>query len=233
MTNESHPGRSTDVDADEPLAPAAMLALLTNQQRSVQSQMGGFVPLITGAWGIAWLIGFLALWSIDGLRPGFALPLAAAVWIFVVCTVVAIGLSMWLGIRSGRGIRPGSDGAFSGTVYGVTWSVGSISIAAFGGALDSHGMTPELANFFYPIAYVLFAGIMYLLAGAIWHAVPSVVQGGVIVLVALVAAFLPYPWHFLFLAIAGGGSFLVLALVAWLYLRRTRFVVTAGAAQHV
>ena len=48
----------------------------------------------------------------------------------------------------------------------------------------------------------------YLVAGAIWHAVPSIVLGGLMVVVALVAPFFGYPNHYLFLSIAGGAVFI-------------------------
>ncbi|MGO7984240.1 hypothetical protein ACC691_41145, partial [Rhizobium johnstonii] len=56
---------------EEPLAPEEMLALSAAQQRSISGQMGGFVPIIMTTWGIVWLLGFGALWLIDGLRPAF------------------------------------------------------------------------------------------------------------------------------------------------------------------
>lgn len=218
----------TSLSDEEPLDPAEMLALLDRQQRSIESKMGGFVPTIMAVWGIAWLIGFGALWLIDGLQPQFGLPVALAVWIFAVLMVIAFGTSMWLGIRSGRGIRPSAANAFTGTVYGVTWSVGAIALAVFGAGLGYNGMSAQLANVFYPSAYVLFVGIMYLVSGAIWHAVPAVVTGGWMVLLAVIAPFIPYPWASLFFAVAGGGFFLVFAVISLRYLRREQALV-AGA----
>jgi hypothetical protein len=61
---------------------------------------------------------------------------------------------------------------------------------------------------------------MYILAGGIWRAIPAIVMGGWIVLVALVAPFFGYPAHYLVFAIAGGGVFLGGAIVVWLYTRK-------------
>ena len=79
------------VDTDAPLDPAAMLALSESQQRSVHSKMGGFVPLITGTWAGAWLIGFLALWSIDGLDGAASLSLPLAIGVFIAVMLIEIG----------------------------------------------------------------------------------------------------------------------------------------------
>ena len=223
MTNTSGgPDDTGAPDTDAPLDPAAMYQLLQNQQRSVETQMGAFVPYITLAWGITWLLGFGSLWLIDGLKPAFALPVAVAIPVFVATILISGGLSAWLGIRSGRGMRGNSASAFTGTVYGVTWSIGATALAVFGGALRYQGMTVELANFYYPSAYVLFAGIMYIVAAAIWHAVPSLVAGCWLVVIAVVAPFFGYPGHYLFLALAGGLSFLALSAFGALQQRRVR-----------
>lgn len=215
-------------DTDAPLDPAAMYSLLQNQQRSVETQMGAFVPYITLAWGLTWLIGFGSLWLIDGLQPTFSLPIAVAVPIFIGTILISGGFSAWLGIRSGRGMRGNSASAFTGTVYGITWSIGATALAVFGGALRSQGMTAELANFYYPSAYVLFAGIMYIIAGAIWRAIPSLIAGCWLVVIAVVAPFFGYPNHYLFLAIAGGLSFIALSIFGAVQQRRVRAVADGG-----
>jgi len=216
------------VDDDAALDPAAMLALMQNQQRSVETQMGAFVPYITLAWGLTWLLGFGALWLIDGLQPAFSLPLATAVPIFIGTILVSGGFSAWLGIRSGRGMRGNSASAFTGTVYGITWSIGATALAVFGSALQRQGMSAETANFFYPSAYVLFAGIMYIIAAAIWHAIPSLVGGCWLVVIAVAAPFFGYPGHYLFLALAGGLAFIALSVFGSIQQRRIRTLTNGG-----
>jgi hypothetical protein len=225
-------GTGLPVDESQPLEPAEMFALLTNQQRAVAVKMGGFVPAIMAGWGVAWLIGFTALWLIDGLKPAFSLPAGLAIGIFIGVLVIAIGVSIWLGVRSNRGVKSnnGAD-AFAGTVYGVTWSVGSIALGAIGGALIDNGLSSELANLFYPSVFVFFVGIMYVMAGAIWKTVSSVVIGGWLVVIAAVAPFIGYPWHYLFFAIAGGVGLLLFAILGRNLLNGSSSFGTAGASR--
>jgi hypothetical protein len=213
---------------DPPLSASAALTLLRNQQRNVQNERGAFVFSITISWGIAWLVGFLALWSIDGLRPGFALPLPVAMTIFIALLVAAIVISIIQGVRSGRGIR-GSADTFAGTVYGVSWSIVMIAIAVLGGALRANGMSPTLSNIFFACVYTLAVGLLYLIAGAIWHSVSSVVVGGWAILVAVVAPWFGYPTHYLVLAVGVGGAFLALAVWDAVTTRRVRNALAAGA----
>lgn len=218
-----------DLEADAPdsdaLDPADALRIVHDQQLDIETRVGGFVPTIMLAWGIAWLVGFGVVWlslAVDLLPP------VAASWTFGALIAAASGVSMWLAIRSGRGMR--TEDAFGGTVYGVTWSVGALAIAGFAAGLHYNGMTPELAAIFYPSAFVLFAGIMYLVAGALWRAVPSIVLGGIVIVVAVAAPFFGSPHNNLFFAIAGGGAFLGFGLVARLRMRRhsRRFAEEAG-----
>ncbi len=219
--------------ADAPLSPEDMLALAARQQRSVEGQVAGFVPHILLVWGLVWLAGFLTLWLIDGLQPAFGIPLAVAVPIFVVLLLGGIGLSALFGIRSGRGFRGSGDDTFRGIVYGITWLVGALCIQAFGQALVVNGMDPDLANIYYPTAYVLFTGIMYFVSAALWRAVPMLFLGGWTILVGVIAPFFGYPTHYLVLAVAGGLGLLALAVASYIHLDRLRRAVEkAGEARH-
>lgn len=216
------------VDEESPLDPGQMLALLDKQRRSMEGQMAGFVPHIVLAWGLAWLIGFGALWLIDGLRPGFSLPLVVAVPLFIVLVAGAIAASAVLGIRSGRGIRGSAQEAFQGIVYGLTWMAGGFAIVGLAQGLLANGMPKDLVNIFYPVAFVLFTGIMYLLSAAMWRAIPMIYLGVWTIIVGIVAPFFGYPNHYLVLSLAGGLGLLILAVASYIHLARLRGAVAAG-----
>jgi hypothetical protein len=217
MTDHQHPEHTDD---DAPLDPAAMLALLQGQQEDVQRSLARYVPWILFAWAVAWGAGFGMLWLIDGARPGFAVPLEVAVPVFAALLVLAGVVSGVLGARSARGIRSSKAAVFTGTVYGVTWSVGFVALFVLGSALAYNGMSRELLNIYYPAISLIFVGVMYIIAGAIWHAVPALWMGGAIVLIAATGPFFGYPTHYLFYAIAGGAVFLAGTVVTAIYSRR-------------
>ena len=221
MTENSTSGAEVP-EGEETLDPAAMLTLMQAQQRSVTSQMGRFVGVITATWGAAWLVGFGALWLIDGMQPSFGIPLAVAAWIFGVLIAAAILVSIVLGVRNTAGVRSSPASAFTGAVYGSTWSVSMIALYVLGAGLIANGMSPELATIYFPSAFVLMTGILFMISGAIWHAVPALICGVWLVVVAVIAPFFGYPNHYLFLSLAGGGAFLVLAIGAEVYSRRVR-----------
>jgi hypothetical protein len=92
-------------------------------------------------------------------------------------------------------------------------------------------MSPALATIYFPSAFVLMTGVLFMVSGAIWHAIPALVAGVWLVLVAVVAPFFSYPNHYLFLSIAGGGAFLLLAIGAEIQLRRVRRVAASGGGR--
>jgi len=213
---------------DERPDPAEMLALMKDQQRSIEGQRGAFVPLILLSWGVAWLIGFGALWLIDGPGDAFSLPIWIAAAVFIALLVGAGVLSTVFGIRSSRGLRTGKDAAFVGLVYGQAWWVGSLAIFALGQALVFNGMDVDILRIFYPSAYIFFAGLMYVMAAAIWKAIPMLILGGWSILVSVLAPFAGYPTQHLVYALAGGGGFLIVALWSWIWTRRARRRLSLG-----
>lgn len=216
------------IDDERSQTPEEMLALVRDQQRSIEGQKGAFVPLILLSWGIAWLLGFGALWLIDGYA-GFSLPIVVAAPIFIVLLAGAGVLSTVFGIRSSRGLRSGKDAAFVGMVYGQSWWVGSLAIFALGQALVRSGMNEDILRIFYPSAYIFFAGLMYVMAAAIWRAVPMLILGGWSILVSVLAPFLGYPDQYLVYALAGGGGFLFVSIWSAVWVQRARRRLTGGA----
>jgi hypothetical protein len=216
-----------EIADDTPLSPEQMLALVKDQQRSVAGQRGAFVHWILLAWGVAWLLGFGALWLAAGGWPGVSIPIQIAAPAFAALLIAAGILSTVLGIRSDRGVRD-QQGAFAGVIYGQLWWVGGVAIFVMGQALAFNGMDQSLLGVFYPSAFIFFAGLMYVMAGVIWRAIPMVILGGWSIFLSAVAPFLGMPAHYLGFALAGGGGFLLAALWSWLWLQRTRRRLTAG-----
>lgn len=216
------------VDDEQP-DPADMLALVEDQQRSIAGQRGAFVPLILLSWALAWLLGFGALWLVDRPDGAFSLPIGVAAPVFVVLLVGAGVLSTVFGIRASRGVRSGKDASFVGMIYGQSWWVGSLAIFAVGQALVANGMDPDLLRILYPSSYIFFAGFMYVMAAALWRAIPMLILGGWSIVVSAVAPFVGHPDHFLVYALAGGGGFLVVAVWSWVWTRRARRRLSQGA----
>ncbi len=221
--DSSRPGADSGASThdDTPPDAAEAMALLTAQQKRVDSEMMGPVPWLYGIWGIAWLVGFLLLWSAwpDG-NPWFTVPWAVAIPGYAILILGAIVASVVFGIRINRGVRGTSD--FQGMVYGLSWSICGTAFTALGVGLIDNGLSPELASVYFPSAFGLMVGTLYLGGAALWRDRTQLVTGIALLVVASIAPFFGYPHNNLVTAVLGGGAFLAGAVASIAQLRRTR-----------
>ncbi len=200
-------------DQEHALSPEEMLRLVRNQQRDVERKQLSPIPWMLGVWGVAWTIGFLLLWSAwPGGNPWFSVSGGVAATTFGILIAVAVAVSAILGVRIGRGVKGTSN--FAGAVYGISWSLCGAAFTAVGVALLRNGMSSELASLYFPSAFALMAGTLYLAGAALWRNVSQLVLGIMLLFVGAVAPFFGNPTNNLVFGIVGGGTFLVMAVLA-------------------
>ena len=206
-------------DDDAPLDPAAMLALAGAQKHRIETlDLGNVVGMLV-AWGIAWGVGFLALWAgVDPDAP-VTLPVGVGATVFGVLVAAGIAVSIVLGTRMSRGMR--GSARFAGMVYGWSWTGGTMGAWVIGVGLMRAGMSSDLALLFFPAVYSLVVGLLYLAAAAIWPNRPQLILGVWMIVVGSLATFAGAPLNLPIMAVAGGGGFLVGALVMAVSLRRS------------
>lgn len=197
-----------------------MLALSQDQQERVSSQFVRPVVTMLGAWGAAWLIGFLALWLALEPKAPFSIPIAIAGPLFGILIAGAIVASIVIGSRMSRGIRGSS--VFSGAVYGWTWSIASFAVFLIGQSLINAGMPVSLSMLYYPTMYGLVAGLLYLAGAALWNDKSQLFLGLWIIVVSVASSFAGTPSNLLFMALLGGGGFLVGAAAVLIQTRGVR-----------
>ncbi|KQR54122.1 hypothetical protein ASF88_04650 [Leifsonia sp. Leaf336] len=178
-----------------------MLDLIDGQQRRVDRGHRLPVVWLYTVWAVAWLIGFLALYL---AQLGVFAPTAAGI-VFGVLIVGSIVASAVIGSRIGRGVR--GESQFAGTVDGISWSVCSVAFALVGIGLIAQGMPGELAGVYFPSAYALMCGTLYLAGAAIWGDRLQLALGLALLVVGSVAPFLGLGPNLLLMAIAGGVVF--------------------------
>ena len=77
---------------------------------------------------------------------------------------------------------------------------------------DQPDVLQEVLTLFFPSAAVFLVGVMYVAAGLIWPARPSVAFGAVFILLAAGAPYLGAPTHFLVFALVGSATFFAAAI---------------------
>lgn len=178
-----------------------MLDLIDNQQRRVDRETRIPVVWLYAIWAFAWLVGFLALYlaSFGALSPAFAGILFA---VLILGSIIASGI---VGSRIGRGLRGASQ--FAGAVYGLSWTFCSIAFALLGIGLISQGLPDDLTGLYFPSAYALMCGTLYLGGAALWHDRLQLILGLALLLLGSVVPFLGYGANLLVMAIGGAVIF--------------------------
>lgn len=209
-----------DVPDDEleeaPLDPAASLAIVADQRRAVRRALAPDNRLLFGAWGVAWLVGHLLLWVSRATPAGPPAP-----WAFFAFALLIVGAVVVTIVHSatrGRGVTGPSTTA--GAMYGWAWTIGFVGLTLIMTGLQRAGLDGELLSLAWFAMPSLLVGMLYLAAGAMWLARELYVLGIWILVVGGAATFAGFPGAFLVLAFAGGGGFLVMALIEHLRGRR-------------
>jgi uncharacterized membrane protein (DUF485 family) len=212
--------RTVDDDGPAP-DPREMHALMEDQRRvAVDAQMS-FVWVMEVCWGVAWILGYTALWLIDG-SDAVSLPLPVAVGIFAALIVLSSIVSIVLGIRNAPGVESSPESAWQGRVYGISWSVAMVSVYVLGIGLAFNDAPDRLLSIFYTSGFSFVAGLMLLSTAALFRSRSSLLLGSILVLAALAAPFAGYPGNYIVMAVVGGGAYLVTGIAAALLAGRTR-----------
>lgn len=191
-----------------------MLDLIDGQQRRVDRDNRLPVVWLYAIWAVAWLVGFLALYlaRFDIFAP---VPAGIVFGALIVGSIVASGV---IGSRIGRGLRGQSQ--FSGAVYGISWTLCSVAFALLGIGLVSQGMSGDLAGIFFPSAYALMCGTLYLAGAALFHDRLQLALGIALLALGGVAPFLGLGPNLLLMAIGGGVVYGTGAIVTARSVRR-------------
>ncbi|GAA1864856.1 hypothetical protein [Myceligenerans crystallogenes] len=211
-TDHGTPSDSRGVESRDDgaeLDAAARLRLIDEQQRRARSGLDPDSRLLYGAWGVAWLAGYLAMWftSRDGSDPA-----AWAGWTLAGLIVAAMVLTMVHSIGRSRGTRGVSSR--TGAMYGWGWFLGFVTMWAVLNGMIRAGLTDGavIAVAANGIA-CLIVGLMYLGGGMVFQDTGLYVLGVWMLLTAAVATLVGLPGTNLVMALMGGGGFLVAGAV--------------------
>jgi hypothetical protein len=206
------------VDDDAPLDPAASAAIVAAQRARVLEATDVDVRLLLGAWGLAWLVGYGALFAVAGDRPLVDAPPAVAGALFAGVLVTAMVVTAVHVARRTAGVHGTS--AVQGAMYGWAWFLGFAGVFALASALVRAGAGPDVVQTAMTLASPIVVGVLYMAGAAIWQDRSQFVLGVWILVVTVVAAFAGLPWMLAVMSLAGGGGMLAAALAV--HARRRR-----------
>jgi len=174
-----------EADEVERFDPQAAMDLLTDTQRRTGRALDVNGAVLYGVWGMAWLIGYLAIWlSVHG-HTVYHPP---AAWAFSVLGVGMVAALVATGLTIGRAVH-GVTGvsSSSGNMYGWAWLLGFVCLYAMLAGLGRAGASAAVIGLFASAGPVLVVSLMYLVGGALWRDRTMFAVGGWLVLVNVVA----------------------------------------------
>jgi hypothetical protein len=213
---------------DEPLDPAESLRLIREQQDRARRATVPDGRLLYLAWGVAWLVGYLCLWASarqhggDGNQP--------EPWAFFVFTgAILAGVAFTIVHTVSRSAGTRGVSARTGMLYGWSWMLGFVALAAVLAGLGRAGASEEVMSLASNAFACVVVGLLNLGGAAAFQDSRLFVLGAWILLVAGVATYAGLPLTYLVMALLGGGGFLVMAGVEHVWrARRRRLAGDAG-----
>lgn len=204
----------TDDDLPPGTDPAALLALIAAERERTRRRTAPTLAVIGTAWGLAWLVGYLTLYgTFDGeISPWWAFAtFGGLLMLAVVITAVHTA-------RRSSGLR--GESATVGAMYGWTWVIGFVAAALLFGGVARADAGPETMALVSNGVSCIVVGLIYLAGGMLWREWRMFALGGWIALVAGAASLAGPPTVYLVMALAGGGGFLLAALLDGIASRR-------------
>jgi hypothetical protein len=213
------------VDADSPAAdderppsPAESLRLIKDQQDEAARQLTADPLLFYGAWGVAWLIGFGALFLHYGLSgESYALSKGVAFTVFAGSLIMATATTSYASWRFGGQVRGVSRER--ATIYGWSWFAAYLGVGAIGGRFSQYVPEPEISLLWSGLS-ILTVGLLFMAGAALWRQWSMFFLGLWIHVVNVVGLAAGPGWHPLLAAVAGGGAFLLAGVVLRWHRRR-------------
>lgn len=197
------------IDGDGPLSPSESLALIEREQHEVNRRLGVNVALFYGPWGVAYLLGFGAIYLSYPSPVGWHLPTAVAGVLVSVLFSAAIAISIASGMRAGRGVRGPSRAAAS--MYGWSWVLGFSAVGAINFGMSRLNLPADAATLLQSGNSLLLVGVLYLAGGALFQDRFQYALGVWMLATGAASVLVGVPGNFAVLSLADGGGLLLAA----------------------
>ena len=203
-------------DDDRPPTLEESRAIIAEQERTVRSTMTVDDRLVYAVWGIAWGVGYLAMFldAGDEGRPGAIGGITFAV-------LLAAAIAATIGHIESRTRGTGGPDSRNGWMMGAAWPIAFVGVGLTGSAIGSAGIEGPATGIVFNAIPCLVVACLYMGSGIALDDRRQFLLGGWIVLVVAVASYLGTPDLYLAMSVLGGGGFLATAALSVRDRRRT------------
>ncbi|MET8992532.1 hypothetical protein ABZW49_44405 [Nonomuraea wenchangensis] len=198
-------------DDERPPTPEETLRVIEAQQAAAARHIYIDPLLLYLPWGVAWLVGFTALFLHIGLDGRSYAPISqgAAVSLLTAAQLVAGAVAAYGITRANRQVRGTTRDR--GSMYGWTWFAG-LSLAAVLDVRLSPLVPAAESQLLWGGSMLTIVAVLYMAGGAVWSSRQMFSVGVWTAAVNLLGILLGPGWHALLTAVLLGGGFIVAGL---------------------
>ncbi|TYB53231.1 hypothetical protein FXF51_50060 [Nonomuraea sp. PA05] len=199
------------VDDERTPSPDEMLRLIEEQSAATTRWIYGDPLLLYVPWGVAWALGFTALflhYGLDG-HPYAPISQMQAVGVLMVAQVVAGGISALGFVRLNQIVR--GDSKARGTMFGYAWFAGFTLMTVLCNRISPH-LPAEESGLLWAGSSLMLVAALQMAGGAVFLNWPMFFFGVFIGAVNALGLLLGAGWHALLTAALLGGGFIAVGV---------------------
>jgi hypothetical protein len=195
---------------DQDMSVQEAAAIVQDARTRARKELVISAPLVYTAWGLVWLLGYGAMWlSVRGQHP-YRGPSGVSVAAVFVLAAFAVAAVLVIASRAVAGID-GQSARYRRIIL-ATWAIGYLTLLLVQAGISSSVSTGTLAFVAFAGPVVL-AGLTYILASVLGRNRSAFALGAWLVIVGASCAWLAPATILATCALAGGGAFLLIAVI--------------------
>ena len=195
---------------DQDMSVQEAAAIVQDARARARKELVISAPLVYTAWGLVWLLGYGAMWLSVRAQNPYTGPSGVSIAAVFVLAAFAVAAVLVIAHRAAAGID--GQSVRHRRIILATWAIGYLILllvqAAISGSVSTRALA--FAGFAGPL---LLAGLTYILASALGRNRPASALGAWLVIVAASCAWLAPAAILATCALAGGGAFLLIAVI--------------------
>jgi hypothetical protein len=201
----------TGIDEGAGMDAQSAAAIMQQARERAQRELRVRRPALFATWGLAFLIGYGAIWlSVRGQRPYYG-PTTAAIVTAFLTGAFALAVTVVLVGRAVTGV--GGWSARQRRTHLLSFGCGYAGVFALEGALAHAGATRPVIGVFGAAAPMLVIGLAYAATSTIWLEWPVFCLGIWLITAAALSGFAGPAGVWAVDALAGGLAFLLMAAI--------------------
>ncbi|MEU1721409.1 hypothetical protein [Nonomuraea sp. NPDC005692] len=200
------------VDDDRARTPEETLRLIEQQRTATVRRLHGDPVLLYVPWGVAWLLGFTALflhYGLDGV-PYAPISHPQAVTVLFAGMSLAGAIAIFGMVKMGAQVR--GETSAKGMMYGYAWMAGLVSMTVLAIRFSPQLPATE-SGLLWGGGFMMLVALLYMAGGAIWTYWPMFFVGVWTAVVNGVGVMLGAGWHALLTAVLTGGGYIAAGVV--------------------